>query len=78
MVWQSQFKSVSPRSTVSEITDDKKMFAQFGLEESRYYTVTKNNIISGSQEKNSLSLLWRMLNGGRENAYPGIHLKALH
>lgn len=78
MVWQSQFKSGSPRGKVSEITDGKKMFAQFGLEEeSRYYTVTKNNIISGSQKKICLSGCWRMPNSGRENARPGIHWKAI-
>lgn len=55
----------------------RKMFAQFRLEESRYYTVTKINVISGSQKKNFLSELWRVLNSGRENGKPGIHLKAI-
>ena len=54
MVWQFQFKSVSPRGIVSEIIDDKKMFVQFGLEEeNRHYTVTTNNVISGSIRKNA-------------------------
>lgn len=43
---------------MSEITDDKKIFAQFGLEEeSRHYTLAKNNVISGSQKKLSVRTL---------------------
>lgn len=53
MVWQSQFKSVSPRGVVREIIDDKKMFVHFGPEEEKgHYTVTMNDIISGSTGKN--------------------------
>lgn len=52
MVWQFQFKSVSPRSIVSEIIDYKKMFVQFGLEEeNRHYPPIMNNVISGSISK---------------------------
>lgn len=51
MLWQSQFMSLSPRGIVSEIIGDEKMFAQFGLENSRY-SVTTNNVISGSIRKN--------------------------
>ena len=48
MVWQSQFKSVSPRGIVSEIGWQ----VHFGLEEeNRRYTVTTNNTISGSVRK---------------------------
>lgn len=53
MIWQSQFKSVSPRGIVSEIVDEKKMFVPFGLEEeNRHYTVTMIIIIDGSVRKN--------------------------
>lgn len=51
MVWQSQFKSVNPRGIIGDI-DYKKTFVQFGLEEeNRHYTVTMNNVISGSIRK---------------------------
>lgn len=52
MVWQSQFKSVSPRGIVREILDENKMFVPFGLEEeNRHSTVTTNIIIDGSVRK---------------------------
>lgn len=78
MVWQSQFKSVYPRSIVSEITIDKEMFAQFGPEEeNRYYTVTKNNVISGSQKKIVCQIFGGCWMVTEKMSISGIHLKAI-